>query len=89
MVWHKSLPVSHGGGPGQNLNKQMVAALELNRLQICYVGPGRRHFFRDQIFRVMRGLGTKLPIIGADLNCVISVKDIEVGELTLRRKLKF
>ena len=37
----------------------------------------------------MRGPGTKLPIIGEDLNCVISVKEIEEGGITLRRKLKF
>ena len=41
----------------------------------------RQETLRDQLFRVMSGLGTKLPIIGADLNCVISVKDIEVGRL--------
>ena len=93
IVWHESLPVSQ------------VAAPQLNQLQICYVGPypivnvyqpagsdngpDRRQFLRDQLCRVMRRLGTKLPIIGADLNCVISVKDIEVREITLRRKLKF
>ena len=75
VVWHESLPVSQ------------VAALELNQLQICYVGPypivnvyqpagsdngpDRRQFLRDQLFRVMRRLGTKLPIIGVNFNCVI------------------
>ena len=36
--------------------------------------------YLDQLFRVMRGLGTKLPIIGAGFNCVINVKDIEGGD---------
>ena len=88
MVWHESLPVSQ------------VAAPELNQLQICYVGPypivndndndngpDRRQFLRDQFFRVMRRLGTKLPIIGADFNCVINVKDIE-GEDYSKKKIK-
>ena len=50
-------------------------------------GPDRRQFLRDQLFRVMRRLGTKLPIIGADFNCVINVKDIE-GEDYSKKKIK-
>ena len=35
----------------------------------------------------MRGLGTKLPIIGTDFNCVINVKDIEEGDYS-KKKIK-
>ena len=48
-------------------------------------GPGRRDIFRDSLFRVMRGLGGRLPILGGDWNCVISVKDIEGGDYSKKK----
>ena len=78
------------------LSASQVAGLELNRL-FCYVSrktvrvpycecvPTRRHFFRDQFFRVMRGLGTKLPIIDVDFSCVINVKDFEWGDYSKKK----
>ena len=84
LVWHVSFPVSQ------------VTNLEPCRMQTAYVGPypvvnvyppagsnsgpGRREYFREQLFRVMRGLGGKLPIMGGDWNCVIDKKDIEGGD---------
>ena len=89
LIWHESLPIRN------------VTALEPNRLQFAYIGPypivnvyppagsdngpGRRVFFRDQLFRVMRGLGTKLPILGGDWNSVINVKDIEGGDYAKKK----
>ena len=90
-------PAAYDTGAGAlhpKTNKQ-TNARELNRLQICYVGPypivnvlcvpTRRHFFRDQFFRVMRGLGTKLPIIDVDFSCVINVKDFEWGDYSKKK----
>ena len=84
MVWRKDFPVSQ------------VTSLETRRLQSAYVGPypvinvyppagsenapGRREFFKEQLFRSIRGLGTQLPIIGGDFNCVLSRIDIEGGD---------
>ena len=89
IIWHDSVPISR------------VTALESRRLQYAYIGPypivnvylpagtdnvlGRREFFREQLFRVMRGLGTKLPILGGDWNCVTNVKDIEGGDYGKKR----
>ena len=84
IVWHDSVPVTQ------------VASLEPRRLQSCYVGPylllncyppagtenvtARRDFFRNQLFRAMRGLGTKVPILGGDWNCIVNVRDTEGGD---------
>ena len=89
MIWHESVPVSQ------------VTALEARRMQVAYIGPypvvnayppagsdngpGRREFFREQLFRVMRGLGTKLPILGGDWNCVTNIKDIEGGDYAKKK----
>ena len=82
LIWRDSLPVTQ------------VAALEPCRILTAYLGPypvvniyppagtenfqARRIFFRETLFRLMRGLG-RLPIIGGDFNCVIEKKDLEEG----------
>ena len=89
LVWHESVPVTR------------VTSIEPRRLQTAFIGPyplvniyppagsdngpGRRVMFRDSLFRVMRGLGGKLPIMGGDWNCVISIKDIEGGDYNKKK----
>ena len=89
IVWKDDLPVTN------------VVAMEPNRLQVAYIGPypivniyppagsnngpARRELFREGLFRVMRGLGGKLPILGGDWNCVINVRDIEAGNYGSKR----
>ena len=84
LIWRENIPVTR------------VASIEPRRLQTAFMGPypvvniyppagsdnapGRRDMFRDSLFRVMRGLGGRLPILGGDWNCVTSVKDIEGGD---------
>ena len=88
LVWHESVPVTQ------------VSALEPCRLQTAFIGPypivnvyppagsdngpGRRLYFRETLFRMMRGLG-RVPIMGGDWNCVINVKDIEGGDYSKKK----
>ena len=67
LVWREDIPIT------------MVASIEPRRLQSAFLGPypllninppagsdngpGRR-----ELFRVMRGLGGRLPILGGDWN---------------------
>ena len=80
IIWRENIPVTR------------VASIEPRRLQAAFIGPypiiniyppagsdngpGRRELFSESLFRVMRGLGGRLPIMGGDWNCVINVKDI-------------
>ena len=89
LVWRENTPIT------------MVASIEPRRLQSAFLGPypllniyppagsdngpGRRELFRDSLFRVMRGLGGRLPILGGDWNCIISVKDIEGGDYSKKK----
>ena len=81
FVWKTGLPVSEV----YNVVECRSQVLKLGNCNFAniYAPSGsqnrqsRRTFFGEDIFRIIRGIGKSIPILGGDFNCVLSPLDTE------------
>ena len=81
FVWKTNLPVSEV----YNVVECRSQVLKLGNYNFAniYAPSGsqnrqsRRTFFGEDIFRIVRGIGKSIPILGGDFNCVLSPLDTE------------